>query len=236
MVDLVGGNIYRLEFGWREVLAHVGDGVSSLGVFRSLIFLSNNQDQEATGELRFYGSDGTPREVTVGEVTAAVFPFVLPPRSSRSFSTAGLSDPLFSGWARVVSSRRITGSVLYRLSSFEQIIAEAGVIGSVEGEKLTGPVTRGSALDTNTAFAIANPSTQDTAEVQVIIKDSEGAEVADLNLTLGPLQHLALFIDEIGSLPADFEGTLYLTSSREIAATLLLTLHQIHSASLPLSN
>lgn len=237
LTDLLQGDLYRLDFSFREVFAQVADGPSPAGTFQSVIQLVNNQDQPADAVLTFRNPDGSPRPITLGGETASRFAFSLPPGTSRKWTTPGDSDPLFSGWAEVSSDVPLSGSVLFTfLESESGQIHRAGVAGSPSGRTFTAPVSIDSDLMTNVGLAVANPSATDSAQIKVVISDLEGRMQFDFEVGLAPLWRGAAFINELGTLPEDFEGTLQITSDREVSPTLLLTVEGLPSASLPPGN
>ncbi|MEE8585902.1 MAG: PQQ-dependent sugar dehydrogenase [Acidobacteriota bacterium] len=232
--DLLGGDLYRLDYFFQEVLAQVADGPSPAGRFQSVIQLANNQDQAANGVLRFFNPDGSPRRIALGGEPSSEFAFSLPPGTTRSWTTPGDSDPLFSGWAEVSSDLPVSGSVLFTFRESESgRVHRAGLAGSPRGRTFTVPVSIDSDLMTNVGLAVANPSSTDSAQLRAVISDLEGRVLVDFEVELAPLWRGAAFIDELGNLPENFEGTLRIISDRDISPTLLLTVGGLPSASLP---
>ena len=231
LASLQQGKIYRLKFGWQLLFAQAADGLSGAGVFQTTVLLANGHETDLSATIKFFNSQGSPTPVTIAGVTAAEVPVVIPAASSRSFVTSGESDPFLVGWIQVEADRFLSGSLLYGLSG-DGPIRVAGVSESPLGRNFTTHVGRSSTIQTGTAFALVNPSAQDTAQIQATIRDLKGAPVASDQFELQPLQQTALFIGEVGTLPEEFEGTLAISSDRDVAPTLILTIGGIHSASL----
>ncbi len=103
------GTIFRISFLWTEVFAQVADGNTPIGVFRSSILISNDGDQETSGELFFVAPDGAQQPVTIDDTSDLSFRFRIPAKSTRIFKTDGTADPFFSGWAVFFSERRLKG-------------------------------------------------------------------------------------------------------------------------------
>ena len=231
LASLQRGEIYRLQFGWQLLFAQAADGPSGAGVFQTTILLANSHETDVPATIKFFNSQGSPTPVTIAGITAAKVPVVIPAASSRSFVTSGESDPFLVGWIQVEADRFLSGSLVYGLSG-DGPIRLAGVSESLLGRNFTAHVGRSSTIQTDTAFALVNPSAQDTAQIQTTIRDLEGAPVTSAQFELQPLQHMALFIGEVGALPEEFEGTIAISSDRDVAPTFILTIAGVHSASL----
>lgn len=228
------GAVYRVQFDFRDAFAQIGDGIASAGIFQSTLIIVNHSDQMVTGEVFFYASSGSPLLLTVNGVTGSRFPFALAAKSSRAFVTSGASNPVVVGWAEVLSNAPITGAILFTLQALSgEPIAEAGLGVSRKGKEFAAHVFRGAAFDTNTGVALANPSDTEMALVSFTVKDTSGVSTGDF--ILGPREHAARFLHELGSVPADFEGTLFITSTRDIICTLLRTKKGILLSSLPVA-
>lgn len=237
LVDILGGDLYRLEYSFRETFPQVADGSSPAGTFQSVIQLVNNQDETASGVLTFHNANGSRHRLSLGGETASQFLFSIPPGASRSWTTPGDSDPLFSGWAELTSNLPLSGSVLYAYQETQSgRIHRAGVAHSPSGRTFTAPVSIRSDRMTNVGLAVVNPSATDSARLRVVISDLQGQAMVDKEIGLPPLGRGASFINELGELPEDFEGTLRLISDREVSPTLLLTVQGLPSASLPPGN
>ncbi len=243
-VDLVRGEICRLEFGWEGVLAQIGGGVSPLGSFSSLIILSNPGGEAVTGELEFFDEAGNPLALTVGETKASSFLFEIEPKSSLSWTVAG-EEPLTAGWGRVSAEREISSSVIYSLvSPMGEVVNQVGSSGSQIGREFVGLVGRNDKLATDSALALVNPSPRDSVEVQVSFRKkadqnspaSLQPQLGLLELTLAPGRQHSLYLSTIPSaFRLETETVLRVVSDRPVATTLLLTLRQLPSASLELS-
>lgn len=230
------GSIYQLQFGWREVFAQAADGRTPQGDFRTSVILVNNNDEPVSGELVFRAGDGTPLEVTIRGETAGNFPFELPAKSSMAFATSGQSDPAAVGWAEVLSDERVVGTAVYTLlGEFEEPLGEAGIAASEPGTEFTTHVIRRAAFDRSTAVALANPSSEEGAEVELVVKDLDGAVVIERLVVLEPRHQIAQFVEEMGPLPSDFEGTLVITSSSPVVGTVIFTQRGVQASSLPLA-
>lgn len=231
------GAVLQIEFGSRQFFAQVGDGVSEVGVFQSSLIVTNNGQDEVSGEWRLYSSSGLPLFVTIEEVTASRFPFVLEGKSSSVFVTDGTSDPVATGWAELISLRKISGAVLYRLAtSSGEPISEAGLEASQKSEEFTAYVHRRAVLDISTGVAVANPSEREMAQVLFTVKGQEGQMVGRSEITLGPRQQTARFIEELVELGSNFDGTLTIASDQPVIATLLRTKGSVHFSSIPVAN
>ena len=227
------GDLYRLQFGWRELFAQVADGMTSEVVLQSTVIVVNNSDQELTGSLRFVSQDGSTPTIDVDGTPGSAFPFTQAPRSAITMETSGTSGPIFSGWAEVRGNFPFSGSVLFVLKSVSgEPIAEAGVASSTPGRSFSSHVGRESTFAADTALAIANPSEFDTVEVSLTIKLPDGSEKSH-SIELGPEEQISSFVHEFGDIPADFQGTINVSATGDVIVTVIRTRAGIHSASLP---
>ena len=87
------GDLYRLQFGWRELFAQVADGMTPEVVLQSTVIIVNNSDQELIGSLRFVSQDGSAPTIHVDGIPGSVFPFTQAPRSALTMETSGTSIP-----------------------------------------------------------------------------------------------------------------------------------------------
>ena len=113
-------------------------------------------------------------------------------------------------------SRAPTGTALFTfVNSSGMLVSQAGV-GAVE------PISSGRIFvderGTRTAFALANPNAQ-AANVEMVLRDEFGAEVATRPETLDAGTHLARFVSELfTALPPGFTGSLSFTSSQPLGS------------------
>ena len=111
-------------------------------------------------------------------------------------------------------------------------IAEAGIASSTPGRSFSSHVGRESTFAADTALAIANPSEFDTVEVSITIKLPDGSEKGH-SIELDPGEQISSFVQEFGDIPADFQGTVNVSATRDVIVTVIRTRAGIHSASLP---
>ncbi|MDA2930534.1 PQQ-dependent sugar dehydrogenase [Acidobacteria bacterium AH-259-O06] len=231
-----GGAVFQIEFPSRQFFAHVADGISPAGTLKTTFILVNQSEDSVAGEIRLYDSSGSSLEVESNGVRASRFPFVLAAKSSGKFETEGNSDPLATGWGEVISDRPIETAILYTLfAPSGEPIAEAGVSASDKKKAFTARVSRGSAFDLNTGVAVANPSTTENAQITFVLKDQNGEAVTSSSIVLGPLKQTARFLQELATVPADFEGTLLIASTEDIAVVLLRTKRGLQLSSIPVA-
>jgi hypothetical protein len=219
----------------REVFAHVGDDSVSAGQFRSSIILVNNQDKEVKGRLRFYSSQGELQVLSINGVSGTEFPFLIPNRSSILLETDGISDPFYVGWAEATADAQISGSLQFTLADAAgRPLAEAGIQSSTLGQRLAAAVSRDTTIDVDSGLAVVNPS-QETGMLTIRVRDQSELTVAAQEMQMGPGQHIAMFVSQLGELPDPFTGTILIDSTVPVGATLIRTVDGVHSASLPVA-
>jgi len=234
LVDYNGGEVFKLVFSWREVLANAADGTVFNGKFHSRIVLANNGSDEVTGSLRFYTSNGQLASMTMDGVTATEFSFTVTGRSSTVLETDGLSEPIFIGWAEVFVDGEVTSTLQYVLKNAAgKPVAEAGIVSSPPTRRLTGAVFRNTAVGTDTGIAVVNPSATDQVQISVVVRDLNDDVVLTVGAQLEPRQHSSGYVSALGELPDPFVGTILIDASEEISGILISTIDGVHSASLP---
>jgi len=234
LADYSSGEVFKMVFSWREVLANAVDGPVLNATFHSRIVLVNNGAADVTGNLRFYSSDGQASSMRIGGEEATVFPFTVRSRSSTVLETDAVSDPLFVGWAEIFVDGQISSMLQYILKNAGgKPVAQAGIASSPPAQRLTAAVSRDKLLGTDTGIAIVNPSSRDRVQISVVVRDQNDDVVITVGALLEPRQHSAGYLSDLGELPDQFEGTLLIDASADVSATLISTVDGVHSASLP---
>lgn len=237
LVDYYQGEVFKMVFTWREVLANAADGAVLDGSFHSRIVLVNNQDDDVSGNLRFYTSGGQLASMQIGGVTATVFPFVVKARSSTVLETDAASLPFFAGWAEIFVDGEVLSTLQYILKNAAgKPVREAGITSSPPTQRMTGAVYRDASVGVNTGIAVVNPSPDEKVEILIVLRDQDDEVVASVSAELDPRQHSAGFLTQLADLPEKFVGTILIDASANVSATLLSTIDEVHSASLPFAN
>ena len=217
-------------------LAQIADGMGS----STLITLTNLSSDVAEGTIEFLDDDGNPIQVPVEnepEPTSSLS-FQLQPNEALAIQTAGISEPLSKGWARVTASRPVAGTAIYQVRAADTALFEAGV-GAAQptGQVSVFGTTRsdGAAGRMSTALAVANPM-QERATVYLRFR-FQPVQSEDLrtSFTLEPGQHLAEFIDELFPDLANVgaTGTLIIESEVPVVVTALRTQNGFPMSSYP---
>lgn len=207
--------------------------------FRSCLLLVNGTSEAANGvEVKFFGQDGNPMDVTINGAPWDGKTFAIPPFSSERLVFSG--QDLKVGWAQVKANIKLSGLLLYQVvGSGEDLQTQVGLYSTEASRKFATFYSRTS----ENAIAIANPSTQ-PASVRIRIVDNKtGDEVVDKPLSFGgtdgalPARHHAatfLTTDFLGQLPADFSvGTLLVESDVPVTVTILETKGGVVFSTLP---
>lgn len=234
VLDLAGGDVFRIQFGWEELFAFVGDGSSDAPRFRSRLILTNDTMQTISGSIEFFDVEGAPAQVQVDGIAGPTFPFDLPPRSARSFLTGGASEPLYVGWVRAIGDGVFKGSVLFALEDEAGApFREAGIASSSPSETFTAFVSRNAGDGSSVGIAMANPSPALAATVEIEVESLTDEWSEQVQIALGPGRMVSLFLEEIAGVAENFEGTFRIISDLPLAATLIRTRNGMLSASLP---
>jgi len=216
-------------------LAQVGDAKDLL---QTILVISNLSNSTATGELRLFASDGTPMSLKLGQETASVFSFSLPPFSSKSFSTEAVSDPVKVGYAEIESDTPVEGTAIFR-TMLAGALTEAGVGSSVPRPFVVGVVQKTAGTGFDTGVAAVNAS-DEAVDAQVRLYNEAGNLFAtnETDLDLGPHGHKAQFLSQLFTnlANADFKGTLVITSNKPMALVMIRTLGGIAQSTLPVGS
>ncbi|HEV8132249.1 MAG TPA: cohesin domain-containing protein [Acidobacteriota bacterium] len=177
------------------VFPQIANGSFAGGSFVTTLIFLNPTGVPTSGEARFFKSDGTPLVVSLTNgQTGSTFPFTLSEGGSVFLQTDG-TGALSAGYARVVSSGPLGGTILFsQLDAGGQAVTESGVGSSSPGTHFSVPLLY-SKDSANTGIAFANLSS-DTVEILLTLRDRAGAALGTQKAVLAPGQHLPRFATE----------------------------------------
>lgn len=195
---------------------HLADG----GGYRSSFLLLNPASAPVTATLEFFASNGSPLALPINGTSRTTHTVQLAARQVARIDTAGSSEEIKWGWARLTASERIYwhtlgGSVILQAVRDGSIASEAGVSSSVLMSNFATYVDgTGSA---EAGIAVANP--RDTAvTLAFTLRDSSGALLAGPMVRDVPARgHLAQFVTQIFPGASGIEGTLAVQASAPVA-------------------
>jgi len=163
----------------------------------------------------------------------------VPPQGLRRFTSSGTSDPAVQGYARIQTDVPVDGLAIFQiLNAAGNPTSEAGVGSSAAFSESVAAVIRQVQGTIDSGVAIANVGTE-TAAVTAQLIDLNGDVVASNNslFDLEPNSHTAVFLPAIfPTVPADFQGTLILSSSQPLTTTVLRTASGLVLSSLPVGS
>lgn len=225
---------------FETVLAQVGDGVFPGGALQTIIVASNLSNSTAQGELKLFGSDGTPLSLTINEAEGSSFSFTLPPLASRTFVSSGTKSSTTAGYAVIRANVPVEATAIFRiLDTQRQPVSEAGVSAAAGKPYQVGVVQKVVAGNFNSGLAAVNTGSQ-AADSRIELFDESGTRVAvdETLLDLAPGGHIARFLTEL--FPQlenqDFRGTVVITSNRPLALVILRTVNGLVISSLPVGS
>ncbi|MFB3905383.1 MAG: hypothetical protein ACE15E_18195 [Acidobacteriota bacterium] len=217
-------------------LAQVGD---LKGFLQTILVISNLTNSTAQGELRLFDSEGAPLSLKLGNETNSVFPFSVPPFSSKNLPTQADSDPLKFGYAEIESNVPVEGTAIFRYISGDTTLAEAGVGSSVVRPLVVGVAQKVVARQFDTGVAAVNPNGE-AINARVKLFNEAGTLVAtnDGDLDLPAHGHKARSLSELFPefAESDFTGTLVITSDKPVALVMIRTLGGIAQSTLPVGS
>jgi hypothetical protein len=183
------------------------------GQWTTTITLINTGTQSAQATLNFFDDSGAPLPLpltfpqnTLSPMTASTLNTTLNAGAGLIVATAGLSDPLVSGWAQLLTDGNISGFAVFTDAVTPQTQQEAVV--PIQNQNAAAYVlwydnTNGFA----TGVAIANSSTQ-TAEITLVLRDDTGAQLSTQSLTLPAQGHMSFTLAPQFAVTANRRGTL----------------------------
>ncbi|MBI2822676.1 MAG: hypothetical protein HYX74_10655, partial [Acidobacteria bacterium] len=165
-----------------------------------------------SGTVRLFDGNGNPLTVNInGATVAGAFPFDIPPRGIRFFSTDG-QGAVAVGSVQVTSNIPIGGTILFAGS-----LGVAGVGGVQPLAKFLVPIESDSSRGVDTGVAVSNP-TESSVDVTFILRNADGNPLSNGTavVQLLPNGQLAKFPREIfegrGIDFSSFRGTLEINS------------------------
>jgi len=205
------------------VLPQVGSGIYAGGSIRTTFILFNPTNGAIDATIRLRNDAGNPMLVTIPSVgtTDEFGPYTLQKGETKILQTDG-SGTLSVGSAVIDATGPLGVSAVFSLYDGQQsFLTEAGV-GSAE--MMTDFVIPVDATGTfNTGLALVNPGQVD-ANITYKLVNTDGQVVDTKTATLGPRQHVARFVagpNELFPNVSNFQGTLQVTSSQNVAAVTL---------------
>jgi hypothetical protein len=201
-------------------LAQVVDGGGI--VQTSFLIFNMSSSSTANVTMTLTGNDGSPLSVTIpGLGTHSTFSGIsLGPGASIFLQTDGSLSSVTAGAATITSNVPIGASGIFTILSAGAFQTEAGVGDSPVLTSFTLPIDITGNFDTGAGFF--NPSGSTAATLTFRVYDANGVQVgADLPQTVQPMNHLALYVDQLFPSLSNFRGSLAVTSTSPVAAVTL---------------
>lgn len=197
--------------------AQIGNG----GGLRSIFLLSNqNNDQPTQVRIDFRDAQGNPLQLEIDGQTASQLALTLPAFGSRTLVTSGAGDTPLVGWAQLVADREIGAQLLFEIRADGQLVTQAAVGSSGALSTADFFVEQGNGQ--RVGLALVNLAVEATLSLKLTLRDRQGNPVSDpVELELGALSQIALFLDEVFDDLDSFQGTLRLRSNGSFSAVSL---------------
>lgn len=183
------------------------------GQWTTTINLINMGTQSAQATLNFFDDYGAqlPLPLTfpqnnLSPMTASTLTTTLDAGAGLIVETAGLSDPLASGWAQLLTNGNISAFAVFTDAVTPQSQQEAVV--PLQNQNAAAYVLWFDNMNGfGTGVALANVSTQ-TAEITVVIRDDTGAELSTQSVTVPAQGHMSFLLASQFGVTANRRGTL----------------------------
>ena len=213
-------------FGGTIYFPHFADGSG----WTTQVVLVNPTDSTMTGAIQFLGQgSGTTAASPVtlmlddGSIGSS-FPYSIPARSSRRFTTANPAGTISVGSIRAtVDNGNLTpsGLVIFSFASDGVTVSEAGVPARSKASSFRVYVETSGVPEQpgslRSGFAITDTSgASNNVTLELTNLDGSVALAAE-TLSIPPSGQVARFLDELFSVPDDFSGVLRITSTADVA-------------------
>jgi hypothetical protein len=170
----------------------------------SFVFLNPHETLTANVALRLYGNNGQPLTLNLGLGPLGVHAFSIPPRGTRTLRSAVVSPVILTGWAHAAADLPLQSTVLFRFTSNGVPQVEVSASATLPSAGYWSPATG------NLGIALANVYS-DSLTVDVVARNSSGAEQGRNAVSLGPLGHTSFNLFQVlPGLPANFSGSVHL--------------------------
>ncbi len=134
---------YESRPAFTTYLAQIADGPLPSGALQTTIIVSNLTNTTARGELRLIDDGALPLSFEMNGIPGSTFDLVIPPFSSRSFTSGGNTLPPTPGYACIQSTVPVEGTAIFRvLDAQGNVTSEAGVGASAGRMTVVGAVQR----------------------------------------------------------------------------------------------
>ncbi len=195
--------------------AQVGDG----GGIRTVFLVSNDGTTDAVANIRFLKPDGSSFKLTIDGEMDSSFTVTVPAGGMVKLETAGTTDPVQRGWARLVSNQPVGAQALFEIRSSGELVTQAAVesSGAIRSSTVFVDQKEGS----SSGVAIANLSESGPIRVRLTLRDESGNTVGSLDLILSALSQEAKFISELFEDVGAIQGTLSIQASGRITIVAL---------------
>jgi len=201
--------VRKVTWGTETFFAHVAVG----GGYSTTVTLTNTGDSAISGNLILTDPQGQHLTASVaGAGAGSAFPVSIAPAGTTflSINPVGPGDPLKTGWATLLTSGGVlNGGATYYLTSGGITQAVTGVLPSQPMRCATIPIDDDASQGRFTAYAIANPTSQDLV-IKLALVDQDGQVVDDsVTIALAPKQQIARHLNRDVARP-QFKGSLVL--------------------------
>ncbi|HSR51027.1 MAG TPA: hypothetical protein VLV83_09360 [Acidobacteriota bacterium] len=203
---------------------HTANGGGTGLQIESSVFLINNSGVQTQASIFFRDGQGQGLNVTTDQGQSDAFDVTLEAGQAFRLRTDG-QGTLSTGWIEVLSDIPLSGSgsFITRQQNSGTVLSEVGIADSprVQDATLFLDTTSGK----NTGFAVANPSPDQTASLDLVLRDLDGSQVASGQIDLAPSNQRAEFVTETfqGVDLTNFKGVLRITSDEPVAVVALQT-------------
>jgi hypothetical protein len=213
-----------------QILPQVAAG----GGWQTSLLFSNTRDSQSSVQVNFLSTSGQPLTLPVsgiGSVSSSTV--ALAPRSTTALVLPN-SGSLIQGWAEASLPDGVLGYALYRWLISGSPDQEALV--PLSPQSSAGGVFVFDETAANTAYAVANPSTQ-AGTITAIAYQADGSSIGSATIAVDARSRVVGFFRNLAGLTGmnGTRGYVTLASSNGVLAALALRFGSLNFASIPIA-
>lgn len=166
------------------VIAHIADG----GGITMTITVVNLDDTANTWQLILYADSGALLPLATNFGTLSTFGGTLPPHGSLTINTLGAGATAAQGWAGLITSGTVGGSVVFKVNALPWSGSETLIPLDTDHNDRFALIFDHTGTNT-TGLAMTNPSRTAAIPVTITFKDQNGAVIATKSFSMPPFTH-----------------------------------------------
>ena len=235
---------YAVRPDFVTVIPQVGDAdldaLAGDAALRTVIVVTNLSNSTAQGQVAMFNPQGDGLALGLASTggapageDASIVDLNIPGGGAAVLSSSGTSESVMQGYAVITARVPIQATAVFQITDAAGAPSlEAGIAGAQPAQYQVATVSRNAADAVDSGIALAN-SGDTEAELELSLVRTSGVLFDRVERTLGPGEQTAAFLPQLfPAAPANFQGSLIITSTSPVSATVIRTINGLVSASL----